>query len=61
MCLVIKLQSQFIGENRISLSIATPPQRFSPGPAGAAQPSVITRLPRPPLGSPYGPGGNVPR
>ncbi|KAJ6649832.1 Remodeling and spacing factor 1, partial [Pseudolycoriella hygida] len=43
-----------IQDNRSNLSIATPPQLFSPG---TVQPSVITRLPRPPLGSPYGPGG----
>lgn len=45
----------FFIDNRNSLSVASPPQLFSPGSVG--QPSVITRLPRPPLGSPYGPGG----
>lgn len=41
----------FYADNKRGLSIAAPPQLYSPVTAG--QPSVITRLTRPPHGAPF--------
>lgn len=45
------------GTDKAGLSIATPPQLFSPG--GRSQPSVITRLARPPQRQAFGSSGKA--